>query len=59
MLLPFYWSKCNPETSCFLALFLTFFSYPTYFLFLFFDLVMNSVTTCKNKRLGNIPIKDF
>lgn len=57
MLLPSsYWCKCNPGTlSAFSDIIQTTFPFPFFFL----ALLMNSVTACKNERLGSIPITKY
>lgn len=45
MLLPFYWYKCNPETVLVFSNIVA--------------LLVNSVTTCENKRLGSFPFFVF
>lgn len=60
MLLPFYWCKCNPETLSVFSNIISniFLSQHTFFSF-FWGLLMSSVTSCENKRLGSIPINFF
>lgn len=56
MLLPSsYWCKCNPGTlSAFSGIIQTTFCFP-----FFLALLMNSVTACKNERLGSNSIKKY